>query len=228
MGIVVREKGKGVKFLKLNAKEGLVQQNVKQPDGTTVKEMFPAGTSIEGLLTKFEVKEDEYNGQTNYILVLHMDDLDPNESRMQVEATFGSKEKGLSAFGLGLLARLNSAELNKPLSIQPKFEAAGSTYKKKDGTVVTRDRDSVTVNVWQDRKPMQALYADGSDRLPPLPRNSRGAVSDSVLWDPIGDALVAAMAAKIDAMHGPADAEEEVDVGEVLATTNGDRPAQRG
>lgn len=214
MGIVQKKAGNGVTFYKLNAKDGTVSEPKKDDEGKFIKGeriVHPSGTSIEGLVTGFEIKEFENKEDktTKYSLVIYMDDPEPDQPKMSVEATFGSKEGGFSAFGLGLLARLNTADLTKPLAIQIRLEKEGSTYKKANGETVTRDRDNVSLTVWQNRMPCKPLYADGSTQLPPLPRNSKGKVTDTVLWDPIGENLLVAFNERFNAMSADSHGEAE-------------------
>lgn len=229
MGIQRNENGgKGALFLSINAKAGCIQHNqlgadgkpVKGEDGKNIKIQEPPTTQIVGNVVGLEFLEDEYQGEKNYKVRLAMHDVEPGQPKMFVDFPFGSEKNGAGFFGLALMAKLNAADLTKPISLMPWMIPAGSEY---NGVKSQTDRTGVTA--YQGGQKLVEDFGGGANRLPERKKiNVRGkeVVDPSdTQWDDIAQSLLQALSAKVTpgAGEAPAPEDEGLDAGEVAAAT---------
>jgi hypothetical protein len=230
MGIQRNENGgtgKGALFLAINAKLGCIQHNklgadgkpMKGEDGKNIKIQEPATTQIVGTVVGLEFVDDQYQGEKNYKVRLAMHDIEPGQPKMFVDFPFGSEANGAGFFGLSLMAKLNAADLTKPISIMPWMIPAGSEF---NGVKSTTDRTGVTV--YQNGQKLKEDFGGGMARLPERQKVKVGTkeVTDNTEWDNIAQALLQGLVHKVTPGAGEAAAsvdEDGVDASEVAAAT---------
>ncbi|MEJ8837578.1 hypothetical protein [Ramlibacter sp. AN1133] len=207
MGIKHNEQsGNGLVFLNIDAKHGVLTQK-----GTALP-----GASVEGLLTKFQIRPEkfEHNGQTIHkdTIALRMVDTTPGEPDISLNFTIASGGDGADVQGdaayqaLRTLAKLNAADLSLPIEIKPWSVQKGQRFG--DGVA---DRDMTGVAVKQGGQSLKDDYGNGVTELPEL-KTVLGANGKPVIvqgkelkdrseWNAILDSLLEQIAAKLPAMQ---------------------------
>jgi len=219
MGIQASTGGvKGRLFLSINGKDGTLTSSVKdEGSGRWAQHKFDAGTTVEGTLVDIHTKEDSVNGQAITKGILLLRDTEPGQPDMQIEfglwrQTANQPDPSVgetSRFGLGLLAALNAADLNKPLVLRPWFMPKGTPMGPEK---VPRSSDGAGITAYQGGVKLTPKFIENGvevAKLAPLPSQEFAGKTlfDKRPWDKVGQDLFAAIEAKL---H-PADAESMSD-----------------
>lgn len=231
MGIQRNENGggKGAIFLSINAKLGCIQHNKigadgkaeKDGEGKNIKVYEPATTQIVGTVVGAEFIEDQFNGEKNYKVRLAMQDIEPGQPKMFVDFGFGNEANGASYFGLSMLAKLNAADLSKPIGVMPWMIPAGSEF---NGVKSQTDRTGVTV--YQGGQKLKEDFGGGAQRLPERKKiEVRGVTKtdpQDTSWDEIAQELLKTVVNKVTPGAGEtaSPVDESVDAGEVAAAVS--------
>lgn len=196
MGLSLKKRGQGYAFYKINSKEGCIQyteigedgEKVKNDEGKSiVRKETPGMATVTGLLDSIELLEQEYQGNKSRSLRMKLLDQEEGKPTMMVDFPYNSDEAGPSFFGIQILARINSADLNKPISFTPWFMKAGT----KSGNFAALEKDKSGCTVAQGGKKLETNYGDGITELPKLEMVKVGKklVKDKGEWDKILDGL---------------------------------------
>lgn len=184
-----------------NAKD-VVSLRISQGDGSiranNTGEIYPRDSKIEGIVTGFRIAErpGRRPDDVDFVLVLDVDDVEPGYPRKAVECYFGSN-KAISPFGLRLLAKINSADLRKPLTIQPRSDPAPGLVKTPPlrESLFKEDKCITSIIVSQVGCALPELYANGWSALPLRPERA-----DGHFYDAIADELFVQLSEKFKAL----------------------------
>lgn len=200
MALEQRENNGGGKaeFYRINGKEGCF---TTQKKGEQKVKYTPGEVDLTGTLIGFKVDPGtDPQGKAKEEVRLIFRDPIPGNPNMHVSLTIDSEVNGPAGFALKALAKLNSADLTKPLVIRPWFMPAGTVLKGQGGAADTKtDKDAAGVAIYQDGKQLREDYGNGVTQLPQLPSQTFGGktIYDKAPWSPILDGLLDSLAARL-------------------------------
>ncbi len=179
-------------FLSINHKEGCFSQSTKGEDGKWHREKFePSSMTVEGYITGINYAEDTYQDNNFETVRFSITDPNPAEPVVNVQFTF-SNNGDPSVSAMNILARLNSADFTKPVSLSPYFVNAGTRL----GSEVVKEDFSGT-SVKQDGQRLEFNYGPDVEgniikHLPPAKRVQVGSkvVLDKSEWNVILDNVI--------------------------------------
>jgi hypothetical protein len=209
--------GGSAEFFKINAKEGCLQQ---RKDGVTTK-FEPGRTTLTGMLVGLRIDKDEFEGQQNESIRFIFKDTDTDGApNMHVSMTIVSGDTP-SAFAIKALAKVNAADVSKPISLAPYLITKGTKLGE-----ITYDKDVAGITVKQDGVKLTEDLGTPDNKLPERP-SIMGAsgkpvivqgkeVKDSSAWGELLDLQLERLFAKFGPAEGQAK-EEGINAGEVAA-----------
>lgn len=207
----------GIKHSEGNGGRGLIFINIDNKHGVLTQkgEPLPQGSSVEGILTKFQIRPEkfEYGGQTIFkeSIALRLEDTDPSQPAISLNFTICTGGNGddipgdASYSALRALAKINAANLSLPIEIKPWAVAKGQKFG--DGVA---DKDMTGIAVKQGGQSLKDDYGNGVTELPQLqvvmangkPVLVQGKeVKDKGPWNAHLDSLLEQIAAKLPAMN---------------------------
>jgi len=200
-----QNRGKGdVEFAKFNAKHGYFAQisDATNPDAKKNEDSGKFELQHSSLnnvmLKKLTVKEDVYEGQTNYVAQMRFSE--EGESDKIVSFNLGASSVAK------LIGALNAADLSKPMDISASVTPKGSA---KIGDIVLDkplDKDLVSLSVFQDKNYIRPFYGlskeidqeTGEAKPLDLPKGEKVKVGNKEVADTSArDALVTEVIVKI-------------------------------
>lgn len=243
MGLEVSENGGGgggAEFYRLNAKLGCVQSNemgpdgkaLKGEDGKNIKKHHEMNTALTGYLVGLSVVDNVFEGAINKQLRLKLKD-DKGGPNMFVDLPFGSEANGASAFGLSVMAKLNAAGLDQPVSLVPWNMPAGTKMGNRPAT----EKAMTGCVVKQGGVKLVEDYGNGETKLPQLQpvlqANGKPVMvggkelKDKAPWEDLAFALLDTLTAKVSPSHQDVEtgaepeheSDEGIDVDDMTAGT---------
>ena len=199
------QKGKGdVEFAKFNAKHGYFSQ-VADESVPGAKKNEESGkfelqhSSLSNVtLKKLTVKEDQYEGQTNYIAMMRFAEEGQSDKIVSFNLVASCVAK--------LIGAMNAADLSQPLDISASVTPKGAT---KIGDITLDkplERDLVNLSVFQDKNYVRPFYGlskeiyqeTGEAKPLELPKGEKVKVGNKEVTDTSArDALVTEVIVKI-------------------------------
>jgi hypothetical protein len=229
MALEQRENNGGGKaeFYRINGKEGCFATG----SGEHKKKFAPGEVDLTGTLIGFKVDpgKDPQGKAKEEVRLIFRDPVAGNPN-MHVSMTIDSEVNGPAGFALKVLAKLNAADLTKPLVLRPWFMPAGTKLKGEGGVETPTDKDAAGVAIYQDGKQVREDYGNGVTKLPECPSQvfAGKTLYDKSVWTPVLDKLLDSLSTRLTPTPAP---DDTIDTGEVAgaleaANTNA-QPAAR-
>jgi hypothetical protein len=185
--------GKGAVFYRINGKEGCFMEG----SGEQKKKYGAGEVDLTGTLLGFKIDPgtDPQGKKKEEIRLIFADP--QGGQNMHVSMTIDSEVNGPAGFALKVLAKLNAADLTKPIVLRPWFMPAGTKLKGEGGKEEATAKDSVGVAVYQDGKQVREDFGNGVTKLPECPSQvfAGKTLYDKSVWTPVLDSL-------LESLHG--------------------------